>query len=257
MCVGDLGLASKRAANILKELMMSKYKQVVLGCLLATSTMLMGGATFAQVALAPGAASGAGTLSLSDPNLDGSWIAALNGTSGVGFSAVDGTHSFSGTFEEYVYDNDVLNPYGLGKLTFVYLFYIAAEQPTGAEVNRLSVNGFGDFQTTVGYATGYSKFSAPQYTDTAAFNGMDRSADGDTLGASWAGVPGVGAGTWGQMLVYTDATSYYWNTAKLQDGAQASVQIYAPVPEPEIYAMLAAGLGFMGFVARRRKQVAA
>jgi len=27
-----------------------------------------------------------------------------------------------------------------------------------------------------------------------------------------------------------------------------------PVPEPEIYAMLAAGLGFMGFVARRRKQ---
>src|SRR5882672_3058734 len=27
-----------------------------------------------------------------------------------------------------------------------------------------------------------------------------------------------------------------------------------PVPEPEIYAMLAAGLGLMGFVARRRKQ---
>jgi len=29
---------------------------------------------------------------------------------------------------------------------------------------------------------------------------------------------------------------------------------YAPIPEPEIYAMLAAGLGLMGFVARRRKQ---
>ncbi len=27
-----------------------------------------------------------------------------------------------------------------------------------------------------------------------------------------------------------------------------------PVPEPEVYAMLAAGLGLMGFVARRRKQ---
>ena len=30
-----------------------------------------------------------------------------------------------------------------------------------------------------------------------------------------------------------------------------------PIPEPEIYAMLAAGLGLMGFVARRRKQAAA
>jgi len=254
MCVGDLGLASERAAKFLKELMMSKYKQIVLGCLLATSTMLMGGTTFAQVALAPGAASSSASLSLSDPNLDGSWIAALNGTTGVAFSGTEGSHSFSGTFEEYVYDNDVLNPYGLGKLTFVYLFYVDSALPTGAEINRLSVNGFGDFLTTVGYATGYSKFSAPQYTDVA---GMDRSSDGDTLGASWAGVAGVGSGSWGQMLVYTNATNYGSNTAKLQDGAQASVRIYAPVPEPEIYAMLAAGLGFMGFVARRRKQVAA
>jgi hypothetical protein len=30
----------------------------------------------------------------------------------------------------------------------------------------------------------------------------------------------------------------------------------APVPEPETYAMLLAGLGLMGFVARRRKQSA-
>ena len=28
----------------------------------------------------------------------------------------------------------------------------------------------------------------------------------------------------------------------------------AAIPEPEIYAMLAAGLGLMGFVARRRRQ---
>jgi hypothetical protein len=36
-------------------------------------------------------------------------------------------------------------------------------------------------------------------------------------------------------------------------GAQ-DVAVFAPVPEPEIYVMLTAGLGLMGFVARRRGQ---
>ena len=43
-------------------------------------------------------------------------------------------------------------------------------------------------------------------------------------------------------------------------GNYAQDQLYiAPIPEPEIYAMLAAGLGLMGFVAarRRKQQVAA
>lgn len=37
-------------------------------------------------------------------------------------------------------------------------------------------------------------------------------------------------------------------------GSLDAVSITTPVPEPEIYAMMAAGLGLMGFVARRRKQ---
>jgi len=36
----------------------------------------------------------------------------------------------------------------------------------------------------------------------------------------------------------------------------SSLFVYAPVPEPETYAMLMAGLGLLGFAARRRKQVA-
>jgi len=41
-------------------------------------------------------------------------------------------------------------------------------------------------------------------------------------------------------------------------GGIAQDQLYiTPVPEPEIYAMMAAGLGLMGFVARRRKQYGA
>ncbi|MDP2706329.1 MAG: PEPxxWA-CTERM sorting domain-containing protein [Burkholderiales bacterium] len=30
--------------------------------------------------------------------------------------------------------------------------------------------------------------------------------------------------------------------------------MFAPIPEPQTYAMMLAGLGLMGFVARRRKQ---
>ncbi len=37
-------------------------------------------------------------------------------------------------------------------------------------------------------------------------------------------------------------------------GSYGGAMVLSPVPEPEIYAMLAAGLGLMGFVARRRKQ---
>jgi len=33
-----------------------------------------------------------------------------------------------------------------------------------------------------------------------------------------------------------------------------NVDLMAPIPEPEIYAMMAAGLGLMGFVARRRQR---
>ena len=42
----------------------------------------------------------------------------------------------------------------------------------------------------------------------------------------------------------------------LSDG-QSESYISSPVPEPEIYAMLGAGLGLMGWAARRRKQQAA
>ncbi|MDP2883152.1 MAG: PEP-CTERM sorting domain-containing protein [Azonexus sp.] len=40
--------------------------------------------------------------------------------------------------------------------------------------------------------------------------------------------------------------------AYVTDGLNSADVIYAPVPEPESYAMLLAGLGLMGLVARRR-----
>ena len=61
-----------------------------------------------------------------------------------------------------------------------------------------------------------------------------------------------GAGTYQLTFVAFDAlnnASTAFSTLTLSD--------VAPVPEPETYAMLLAGLGLLGFVARRRKQQAA
>lgn len=48
-----------------------------------------------------------------------------------------------------------------------------------------------------------------------------------------------------------------YDIGTIASGTSASIgyeYVFAPVPEPEIYAMMAAGLGLMGFVARRRKK---
>jgi hypothetical protein len=48
-------------------------------------------------------------------------------------------------------------------------------------------------------------------------------------------------------------------SAGIFDGSQFSFAQFTatPVPEPETYAMMVAGLGLLGFAARRRKQAAA
>lgn len=46
---------------------------------------------------------------------------------------------------------------------------------------------------------------------------------------------------------------YSVSEAFITDGMNSADVIYAPVPEPESYAMLLAGLGLLGFAARRRR----
>jgi hypothetical protein len=52
------------------------------------------------------------------------------------------------------------------------------------------------------------------------------------------------------------AGAYYWAVAGDAVGANGGVYLYsantAPVPEPETYAMMLAGLGLLGFVGKRR-----
>jgi aspartate/methionine/tyrosine aminotransferase len=57
-------------------------------------------------------------------------------------------------------------------------------------------------------------------------------------------------GSAGKTFWYNDE----YNSASLYILADVTAPVMTPVPEPEIYAMLGAGLGLMGWVARRRRQ---
>ncbi|HEX2009841.1 MAG TPA: FxDxF family PEP-CTERM protein [Roseateles sp.] len=76
-------------------------------------------------------------------------------------------------------------------------------------------------------------------------------ADGTGL-AAW-----TYGGTSSTNTLTLDAGTYYYSVFGLATGSAAyaisSAATAVPVPEPETYAMLLAGLGVVGFVARRRK----
>ena len=82
------------------------------------------------------------------------------------------------------------------------------------------------------------------------------------LGSGFFTATGTGAAqaaTWLSTLGATPVSAYSVNVWTVQSmvsgwGHAQDVAVFAPVPEPETYAMLLAGLGLMGVVARRRKQ---
>ena len=74
------------------------------------------------------------------------------------------------------------------------------------------------------------------------------------------GSPGFGAlqlggGVSNGVNIFMQQTSQVFDFSNGGQGFSSVMTIAAPaIPEPETYAMLLAGLGFLGFAARRRKQ---
>lgn len=224
---------------------------------IAASLMIMGlgmaGAVNAQVALPAGSTvfntGGALQTSL------GSFT--LLGTMSTAFVAANPT-AFNGVLDSWVLSGNTDNP--LGGLSFVYR--VTNSQTSADAIHRIAINGYSGLQIEAGYLnagltpTG-NAISGLGVTPTLVDRGI---APGDNTGFSFlAGTisgltfDSINPGESSSFLVlYTNAATYSTSVASVIDGSVASAATFAPIPEPETYGMMLAGLGLMGFVARRR-----
>ena len=227
---------------------------------IAASILIMGlglaGGANAQVALPNGGTTFSAGSTMATSLGSFSLLASMSSA----FTAADPT-AFSGVLNSYVLGSNTDNP--LGGLSFVYRLTNSA---TSADaIHRISLNGFSGLQVQAGYLDG----------GTAPIGGalgagliptlVDRGlAPGDNAGFGFlqgtvSGVsfdsldPGMSSR---YLVMYTNATTYGNAMASVIDGSVASAATFAPVPEPETYALMLAGLGLMGFVGRRRAKKA-
>jgi hypothetical protein len=139
-------------------------------------------------------------------------------------------------------------------LDFYYQFTRTGAGTIGnQEVGKLTASDFGNFTTNVFQtASSFGIFLAGNQQATAAEHGTD-GVIGFLFQSGGNGKIGGNETSWTQV-VRTNATSYQAGLVGVINGSTATLVGYQPVPEPETYAMVLAGLGLIGAIARRRRQ---
>ncbi len=222
---------------------MKNFGHLCFSIVLASLAMGAGNSA-AQVALNPGDVATAGFAVSTNPN--DTFVASVD-VLAISFVNAPTDPFFNGRIASVVF-TDSANPYG-GASVLSFLYQLENRTISSEAISRMALSGFGGYSTTV-YSTDAIGGGFQPYS-------VDRSADGSTLGVNYSSTPGSGLppSTFAEsFVVYTNATSYGLNVASFSNSAVASVDVYspAPIPEPEVYAMLGMGLGLLGW-ARRRK----
>lgn len=144
-------------------------------------------------------------------------------------------------------------------------FSASLRDASAAKVKELSFSGvlggslFYGTATTFQFASnGGADFSGPTYK--VVFNPSNSKSFGDGETASWTvySNAALNASDFSNFVLQINATGGYQNATSgaLTMAGATSLRFAptAPVPEPETYAMLLAGLGLMATIARRRRQ---
>ena len=135
------------------------------------------------------------------------------------------------------------------------VFYSGANGYKDDDLERLASYVFDNGLLTSNVSSAAFQLAAWEIVNESAGHGFYNVTYGDfkvtsgdwaarNLANSWLGVVNAGSYTISQELSV-------WQ----QDipGSTQDLAVFQPVPEPETYAMILAGLGIMGFVARRRR----
>lgn len=165
------------------------------------------------------------------------------------------TPSFTGTARSAVYDS------GAG-LDFYYQFSNDATSSTGIErftgydYSILGSSIINVFQTSAAFGIFTTGTETADYADRT-LNGVVGLNFVPTANSKI--IPGTTSFT---QIFRTTATAYQAGNFGILDGFAANATAFAPalalpVPEPESFAMLLAGLGLMGTIARRRTRTPA
>ena len=209
------------------------------------------------------AGSGIANISFTGPNWhDGSKVSGLNETGGSGgFKTYDLTtdpnrqnafqsfcvdifHSFSFAVDS----NDTLQPASVISST------------AAADLGRLYTNHYADIASTNSSAASESAF---QLAVWEIVNDSAGASSGYNLSQGTFQATGTGsalAQTWLNELSLPSVSDYVANIWSVQSmittghGYAQDVVVFAPVPEPQTYAMLLVGLGLLGLSARRKNQ---
>lgn len=173
---------------------------------------------------------------------------------------------YSGTLFSEVIAGDTRNPFG--GLDFVYHITVDS-RGTSDGIHRITIDDFANVRTDVGFIRGTGERRPTSVDRSPAASVFGPGDGGDVIG--WNYLPSscnplgclVTPGTLARglssatLIVYTDAHMFRNTTAQFIDGGIAHAATFAPIPEPETYALMMAGLGLMGFVVKRRRPAAA